>query len=509
VVAAVCCLVPAAATPAQADTAQAGTAHSAGHANISRPRAQPPVAPARQPLSIEALTPSYLRPGTPVQVSGTVFNDTDEVWGDAQVGMMVSGSPFTSSAQLAAASRADPYEDFAGEQILAPGTFDDIGDIAPGQSRSFSITVPFRQLDLSGGDGVYWVGTELRVTDGEGLRGSAARTLTFMPLVSGAADVPKVDLAMMLPLFAPVPWNGREYVRDSLRQEFTSTGRLRMLGELGASAGRSPLTWVVDPAVLDHASRMSHGFTVEGRHVPADSEPARDAASWTRLVRRALSRSVALAVPYGNPDVSSVAHSGIRPGLRGAARAGDRVLDALGVARLGLMWPPGGRADPEVLERAAETNADVTLLARDTFAHPPAQAVVDVPVGGAGQASGRPTSSGSSATTPSLVVTSDQSRAGLRAQPGQSTLQWRQLILANTALRALFGGTASHTAIAMPSPGWWPDAAWREADLFRGLRVPWVDRVSTSALVNAPHPTYRGELEYPASVARRDRKSVV
>jgi hypothetical protein len=95
----VCCLVPAVAAPAQADR---------GHAAAARPRAAPPVAPRRQPLSIEALSPSYLRPGTPVQVSGMVFNDTDGVWGDTQVGMMISDAPFTTTGQIAAATRADP-----------------------------------------------------------------------------------------------------------------------------------------------------------------------------------------------------------------------------------------------------------------------------------------------------------------------------------------------------------------------------------------------------------------
>ena len=498
VVAVVCCLVPAAATTPALAGPERTAGHTAGHASVARPRTEPPVAPERQQLSIETLSPSYLQPGTPVQVSGTVFNDTDETWGDAQVGMLMSGSPFTSTSQIAAATEADPYEDFAGEQILAPGTFDDIGDIAPGQSRSFTMTVPFRQLDPAGGDGVYWVGAELRVTDGDGLRGSVARSLTFMPLVSDPGAAPEVDLAMMWPLFAPVPWNGKEYVRDSLPRQFETTGRLRMLTELGASAGESPLTWVVDPAVLDHAGRMSRGFTVNGRRVPADSTPARDAASWMQLVRRALSRSVAFAVPYGNPDVASVAHARIRPGLRGAQQAGERILNGLGVARHALMWPPGGRADRAVLEKALETDADAVLLSRDTFEDPPDRAVVDLPVEGADQPHA------TTQTRPSLVMDRDENLGGLRAQPGQSTLQWRQLILANTALRALYGDSESHTAIAMPSPRWWPDAAWRDADLFSGLRAPWVRRVSTSALLSSPHPTYRGELAYRALADRRE-----
>ncbi|MDQ4085945.1 MAG: DUF6049 family protein [Actinomycetota bacterium] len=492
VVAVLCCLVLAATTAAQAHPA-AAQAHRTGPLE-----AEPPVAPKRRPLSIESLAPSYLRPGRPVRVSGTVLNDTGDVWGDAQVGMLVSDSPFTSTDAIAAATRADPYEEFAGEQILAPGTFDDIGDIAPGQSRSFSFTVPYDQLDLTGGDGVYWVGAELRVTDGDGLRASVARTLTFMPQVSDAVQAPTVDLAMLWPLLAPVPWNGERFLNDSLSRQFAAAGRLRMLAELGASAGNDPLTWVLDPAVLDAARRMASGYLLGGRRVAADSDRAASAAQWTAIVRNALGSTVALAVPYGNPDVAALAHANIRPGVRRAKRAGERVLDSLGVARLGLLWPTTGRADRDVLVKAQETNAGVAMLSRDTFAEPPDAAVVDLPAV-VPRAGPRTTS-----TLPTLVVERDQARTGLRAQPGQSTLQWRQLILANTALRSLYGGPQRRTAVAMPSPLWWPDTAWRDADLFDGLQVPWVEQVTASSLVDGPHPRYDGALTYPDSAARRE-----
>jgi hypothetical protein len=498
VVAVVCCLALAAIAPVQAEAQADVRADVRSGAGRVRPEAEPPVAPQRQPLSIETLTPSYLRPGTPVTVSGTVLNNSGGVWGDAQVGMMVSDSPFSSTEQIAAATRADPYQDFAGEQILAPGTFDDIGDIAPGQSRSFAFTVPYGQLDLSGGDGVYWVGAELRVTDGEGLRASVARSLTFMPQISNAKQAPTVDLAMLWPLLAPVPWNGDEFVDDSLTRQFASTGRLRMLAELGLSAGNQPVNWVLDPAVLDAARRMIGGFAVNGRTVAGDSGPATAAREWLRLVRGALGSSVALAVPYGNPDVTALAHTGLRPGVRGAQRAGERVLDGLGIARLALLWPPAGLADRDVLVKAEEIGADVSLLSRDTFSEPPGAAVVDLPTV---DPQGGPQSS---AARPTLVVPRDQSRTGLRAQPGQSTLQWRQLILANTALRSLYGGEQRRTAIAMPSPLWWPDTAWRDADLFDGLRVPWINRVTASSLTNGQHPSYDGGFAYPGSAAHRE-----
>lgn len=498
VVAVVCCLASAAVTPVLAVPADAGPGRETRVRHRALPEAKAPVAPAQQRVSIETLSPSQLRPGRPVRITGTVLNDTEDVWGDAQVGMLVADEPITSGPQIAAASRADPYDGFSGEQVLAPGTFDDIGDVAPGQTKPFSLTVPYDELGIAGADGVYQVGAELRVTDGDGLRGSVARTLTFMPLVGDAATAPPVDLAMLWPLTAAVPWNGREFLDDSLVRQLADGGRLRALAEIGVSAGDRPLTWVLDPAVLDAARQMSDGFTVAGQERAADSDAATAAAEWLRLVRSALSKNPALAVPYANPDVAALAHEGIRPGLRKAQRAAERVLDDLGIARLGLLWPASGRADYGVLAAGKQFGPELSLLSRDTFADPPDDAVVDLPV------DNPHTTNPGNETRPSLVVDRELSRRGLRAQPGQSVLQWRQLILANTALRSLYGGDARRTAIAMPSSRWWPDAAWRDADLFGGLQVPWINPVSATGLVRQPHPRYGGDLVYPARAERRE-----
>jgi hypothetical protein len=506
----VCCLALAAVTPAQATQgreddgrrAQRGREVSRADARRAepgrvRPEAKAPVAPERQPLSIETLTPSYLTPGRPVQVTGTVLNDTEDVWGDAQVGMLASPDPLTSGSEISAAGQADPYDDYPGEQVLTTGTFDDIGDIAPGQSRSFSFTVPYDQLELAGTDGVYWVGAELRVTDGEGLRGSVARSLTFLPQVSEKAPEP-VDLAVLWPLTAGVPWNGQEFVNDSLSQQLEPGGRLRTLAELGASAGDRPLTWVLDPAVLEAARVMSDGFIQQGRRLARDSDAATDAAALLRLLRGPLGNNVALAVPYANPDVAALAHAEIRPGLRRTRRAADRVLDGLGIAHRVLLWPAAGRADYGVVAAGKQFGADLSLLSRDTFADPPAASVVDV------RADNPNRDNRGRSTRPSLVVDREESRLGMRAQPEQSPLQWRQQILARTAVRSLFGGPARRSAIAMPSSSWWPDAAWRDADLFAGLQVPWLNRVSATTLADLPHPRYTGELEYAESATKRE-----
>jgi hypothetical protein len=463
-----------------------------------RAEARAPAPPRRPPLRIESLAPARLQPGTPVQVSGTVLNTTRDVWGDAQVGMLASSAPLTTLPDLARATRADP-DDFPGSKILTTGTFDDIGDVAPGQSRSFSFTVPYEELGLSGDQGAYWVGAEVRVTDGQGFRGAVARDLTFMPLLAQPASAPDVELAMLWPLTGEVPWNGRAFATASLLRDVSPDGRLRTLAELGASAGRAPLTWVLDPAVLDGARRLSGGATVAGRELPGDSAEAQAAAEWLALLRRPLATSVAFALPYAHPDVAAIAHRDLKAVTRKSHRAADRVLDALGVARLDALWPAGGWADRRILSLARGSDAEVALLARDTFARRPAGSVVDVPVPVTDEAKGQPL------RRPAVVTDPERSKRGLRAQPGQSVLQWRQAILANTALRSLSADQPRRTAVAMPSSGWWPDSAWRDARLFAALQVPWVERVTAASLVDeAGAPAYDGRFRYPRQARRRE-----
>jgi hypothetical protein len=522
VVAVLCLLVSAAwttAAPAHADRTGASGADAAparkqpGRAAArdtgrGRPVEAAPRPPVRPALSIEALTPARLVPGSPVQVSGTVLNRSRDVWGDAQVGMMVTTTPLTSREQIAAATRVDPYRGYLGEPVLTTGTFDDIGDIAPGQSRSFAITVPYAELGLTGEDGVYWVGIELRATDDEGLRGSVARTLTFMPLLSPESQQSKVDLALLWPLLAPVPRNREEFLDQSLAAQFADGGRLRRLAELGASSREQPLTWVLGPAVLDAARHMADGFTVAGRELAADSDQAVAARQWLQLVRRAVSGSVALTVPYGNPDVASLTHARIRPGMRRAKLAAERVLNNLGIARQSLLWPAGGMVDRRILTSSLEQlDSEAVLLSRGTFAVPPDRAALELlPTepgedadgdGTGGQPAGPP-------GRPALVVDRERSRQGLRAQPGQSTLQWRQLLLSSTALLAAADAPVPPRVVAMPSSGWWPDEEWEEARLFASLAVPWIDRVSATSLLADRHPAYRGGFRYPRRARRRE-----
>ena len=49
-----------------------------------------------------------------------------------------------------------------------------IGDLEPGSTTRFEVRVPYRQLGISGAEGVYPVGVEILGTDVDGTRGTAA-----------------------------------------------------------------------------------------------------------------------------------------------------------------------------------------------------------------------------------------------------------------------------------------------------------------------------------------------
>ncbi len=61
----------------------------------------------------------------------------------------------------------------------------------------------------------------------------------------------------------------------------------------------------------------------------------------------------------------------------------------------------------------------------------------------------------------------------------------------------------------MPSHLWWPDAAWSKANLFFGLRVPWVDLVPATELAGRPHALYDDEFVYPEAAHRAELGSAI
>lgn len=429
-------------------------------------------------VSIQHLQPTSLRVGRPIELSGVVRNTTDEDWSEVQVSMVISESPVSSPGNLAEA-RADRGA-LALRQVLAPGDFQDLGDVAPGTESSFTLQNTWDQLPITRASGAYVIGVEVRAFLEDGLRSAVAETTTFVPLVAPEAAADPVDLAMLWPLTVGVALAESGYVEPTLARQFSGNGRLSALTELGASAGDFPLTWVVDPAVLDAARDMSDGFEIAGGDsVPADDERAIAAESWLSSTLSTLDTADVLTLPYADPDVASLAHGGLARALTPAAEAATSTLEDLEVSQRTVLWPAKGWIDRHTLRAASRIAPTLTLVADDSVRGTGGQTVV--PLGTDGTNTG--------VTYP---------RRAVSPRGGETTLQWRQQLLAATAVRALGGGGPM---VVVPPRTLALGADWADADFFDGLQGSWLRARPLSELTDDPagRPP---RLRYPR-VARR------
>ncbi len=218
-------------------------------------------------VTIDTLTPSTVPQRGRVTMTGEITNTSSDTWTNLQVYMLRSTTPITSAAALAEAAATDPAAP-VGSRITTTGYYQDIGDLAPGQSTSYLLSVPRRELGISGEPGVYWFGVHV-LGALDGMRDAIAdgRARTFMPLVP--PRTPTTRLALVLPLRAPVRRDAEGqllHLRD-WQGLLAPEGRLGRLLDLGGQARSRPVTWVVDPAVLDAAR------SVAGQNPPLDLAP--------------------------------------------------------------------------------------------------------------------------------------------------------------------------------------------------------------------------------------------
>ena len=230
----------------------AGTAHAAAGARVAD----------ADPLgvTIETLSSSEIPHSGPIRVTGSVTNRDEGSWQTINVYAFIGATPITTSADLAAAAETPPTTD-VGQRIIdlgAPDTEYTIDELAPGETAQFSLTIPHRYLRRTEG-GVYWFGVHALGDGPEGrVDGADGRARTFLPYVPRTTRT--VDTALVIPIRRLVTHapngsiGGLERWTDEL-----SGGALRALVDLGAAAGSRPVSWLVDPSVVDAARRLAAG----------------------------------------------------------------------------------------------------------------------------------------------------------------------------------------------------------------------------------------------------------
>src|SRR6478735_5779380 len=344
------------------------------------------------------LSPSNLPTRDVLTISGIVKNESKDSWTDVNVAPFLSSEPITTRDELAEAAASAP-DTFSGNRLTDPSTQVLVGDLAPGKAATFTVRVHAAEL-APRDPGVYWIGVHALGTgpDGRDLEADG-RARTFLPFVpKSAARLRKVPLSVVLP------------VRDRARRAADGSlngptrwvhltapeGRLSRLADFGSSAGAVPLTWVVDPAVLDGLKDFGQGNPPlslgsdrrarQGNDQKPDASPSPSPSPRTgpgapsekqrdraNLVLNTLQLTIrshpALALGYADPDVASLARRGPNL-LRRSEELSASSMKAYNLTGSAVVAPPEGYFDPDLLGRLPESTL-MLLSDHGDLADPP------------------------------------------------------------------------------------------------------------------------------------------
>lgn len=466
-------------------------------------------------VTIESMSPSVMPSRGRITLAGTVTNNSDDTWTDLQVYLFHSASPITSQDGLAEAAATAPETDVGG-RITEEGLFDEIGDLEPGESTTYTVSVSRKDLAITGEPGVYWIGTHvLGALDGVRTGLAAGRARSFMPLMEEGA--PGTELAMVLPLRERVRrgTDGSLLGLQHWQRSVQSDGRLGRLAAFSDDAG-GDLTWLVDPAVIDAVGSVAGdnpplstagdgtgpdqegeepsespsptddpttpggGTTDGGSEEEADvpSPEAEQAAAWLESFRADAADDSVMALPYGDLDVAAVASNRLGGILDEGQRLSEATMSNLGLFSRPAVAPPHGFLPARAL---ASVDSDTSVLMTDR-AYPT--------VGGS--VVGRPDGT-------RVVLTDTAATAG---GPGPddrtSALAVRQRLLSEAALHALTPQRDQPLVISLPTH-FDPGDDWQAANFFEGLDVPWLRRVGLGSVIDAgPSTTTSQPPLYPA-----------
>ncbi len=451
-------------------------------------------------VHIDKISPVLPRRGN-VKISGTVTNLSDDTFTRINLHAFASATPIIDATALAASAAVDPNE-FVGERVTEPGTFDTVDILEPGDTATFSDSVPVDLFGILDQPGIYWIGIHA-FGDGAVERDQVAdgRARTFIPLLP-RNDPPrrsrKQEAAVIIALRGRVSYDedGRVGGADRWARWLQDEGRLGASLDIAESAGSTPYSWLVDPAILLALLRLSDGNpprslaadpSVPGQESTDEPKPvdsltdgmqallprapatamkttkgdralAEAASSWLGRFLDMTLDSTVLSLPYGDLDVSAAARHSPQRYAEASARSA-KVMAEMGLVAQPALAPESGAVSPEALEMA-DSDA-VIVLSDSAFASPPKTAHSVVRVLGH-----------------KIVVTSTGAESGGPGPtPSEDPLALRQRLLSEAAIRLIARDTAP-IVVTVPNP-WPPGGA---ASFFAGLDQPWLDVVSVTDL---------------------------
>lgn len=482
-------------------------------------------------VSLTSLTPAAPSEDDTLTITGTVTNRGKSTITGSHVAVRIGsgGQPLTSRSGIQAVSKRTAFVIADGPEVADHrGGLD---DIPPGVSRPFTLKVPMKDLDL-GGNGVY----QLSVT----LSGTAKAVAfpqilgierTFLPWYPDAGKPEQTQIALAWPLIGKARMDARTdsdeqqtpvFRDDELTAELAPGGRLQQLVSIGR---RLPVTWVVDPDLLATVEAMAKGYRVaedtglidtatgqatadETGGTGGDTRPGTGtdvAMRWLKDLKESVEDGQVVALPFGDPDLASIAHQGKNvPGtlehLKSATELAVFTTETvLGVRpRTDIAWPTEGALDTSIVGVARAGGADKVIAASASL--------------GSGSLSRTPNSVRPiGAGTTALVADDVLSRAftGDMSRAGNSTVAV-QNFLAQSLMVTMEAPNDRRSILVAPQRNLGTSAAQALAEAFTTARTgKWISPVGIGTIESAePDPradrTVPGPRAYPERLRKQE-----
>jgi Family of unknown function (DUF6049) len=466
-----------------------------------------------QPVAVVTLT--TLEPRAPtvtdtLVVRGEIRNVGDTSIRSPRVRLRVSPQPVGSRSALAA--QAGSTASF-GTVIDTSGAALNLPEIPPGGRSAFTLSTPVAALHLPQ-LGVYPFGVDLRGDDGTGVE-TLSRLRTWLPYDAldqpASARVRPTSIAWLWPL-VDLPDRNPDgtFPNDALAASIRPTGRLgRLLSAAGAVSSAVPttpsipLTFAIDPALLEALAAMTQGYSVRPPgHTAVSGTGRAGAAAFLSQLEQLTVTDPVLALPYADPDLTALERAGLAGDVdiaTGSPTFRQLVESVLGTAPLErIAWPPAGLAPRSTID--ALTGVDTVVLSGTalpvlpSLSYTPSAATTLPAVGG-----GTLRAIVSDPTLDGLVAADPARSGGVRLA--------EQRFLAETLLITAEQPSVSRTVVVAPPRRWAPSAGWADALLRDSAHVPWLRPALVSDLHPAPGASGRGPLVYPPAAQQAELPS--
>ncbi|GGV73256.1 DUF6049 family protein [Streptomyces massasporeus] len=330
-------------------------------------------------VAVDSLTPSAPSEGDTVTVSGTVTNNGKQTVTGAHVDLQVGPPLETRSSIDTLAKKSDDLQGPSGEKVGGKYT-EKYSALTPGVAEPFSISVPADKLDL-GRDGVYQLAVSLSgETSAQPWDQVLGVQRTFLPWQPEEAGT-KTKTTFLWPLVssahmaAETGSNEQQtpvFRDDELAEEISPGGRLDQMVSLGKGLD---VTWVVDPDLLASVDAMTRSYQVraaDGSTTPGKNQEV--AKHWLAELQQAVTGNEVAALPFGDPDLASLAHNGTNVTgslghLKEATDVADKTVDTILHVKpsTDFVWPVDGAVDPSIVKVATSAGADKVITRSDSL----------------------------------------------------------------------------------------------------------------------------------------------